>query len=63
MAGLTLAQAEAKLAQYLTAEEAVLLGQEVTIGDKKMTRADLSAIQDGIKLWNSRCISLSRAGG
>lgn len=54
MAGITLAQAEAQLALYLAAEQAVLTGQAYTIGGRSLTRADLSSIQDGIKLWNDR---------
>lgn len=64
MAGITLAQAEAKLAQYLAAEEAVLLGQQYQIGERMLRRADLGAIQKGIDLWNQRVQQLSaRAGG
>lgn len=54
MAGITLAQAEAKLDEYLTAESKVLLGQEYRIGDRSLTRADLSAIRDGIEIWDRR---------
>jgi len=65
MAGLTLAQAEAKLAQYLAAEEAVLLGQRVKINtggvDREVTRADLEMIQKGVELWNARVLQLTRA--
>ena len=63
MAGLTLEQAEARLTKYLTAEEAILTNQKIKFGEKEITRADLPAIQDGIKLWNGRCQSLSRSGG
>jgi len=63
MAGLTLAQAEAKLTQYLDAEEAILTNQKIKFGEKEITRADLPAIQDGISVWNRRIQSLSRSGG
>lgn len=59
MAGITLAQAEARLAAYLAAEEAVLANQSYTIGDRTFTRADLAKIQDGIITWDSRVKSLS----
>ena len=59
MAGITLEQAQAKLAQYLAAEEAVLLGQQYTINNRSLTRADLRAIQEGIDTWNKRVESLS----
>ena len=62
MAGITLAQAEAKLAEYLAAETAVLAGQDVTIDGTRFTRADLAAVQKGVDVWNSRAIGLSRTG-
>lgn len=67
MAGLTLEIAEARLTEYLNAEAAVLENQAVEIDSggirKKLTRADLPAIQAGIKLWQERCDSLSRNSG
>lgn len=59
MAGLTLAQAEARLQQYLAAEEAVLTGQSYTIAGRSLTRADLADIQKGIEIWNSRAVTLA----
>lgn len=58
MPGITLAQAEAQLALYLEAEQTVLTGQSYTIGGRSLTRADLAAIQDGIRIWNERATSL-----
>lgn len=64
MSGITLAQAEAQLAAYLAAETAVLAGQSYEISNRKLTRADLVAIQFGIKTWNERVSTLSaRARG
>lgn len=63
MAGITLAQADAKLTQYLAAEEAILTGQRVVINNKELTRADLKAVQEGVRLWESRVARLSRTGG
>lgn len=67
MAGITLAQAEARLTQYLTAEEAVLSGQAYRLNtggiDRMVTRADLEFIQKGIDIWNSRAKSLAIADG
>lgn len=60
MAGITLAQAEAQLAAYLAAETAVLAGQAYEIAGRRLTRADLQAIQAGIDSWNQRVSSLSR---
>lgn len=64
MAGITLEQAQAKLDSYLAAEEAVLTGQQYEISGRKLTRADLTAIQEGIKIWDERVKTLdSRAVG
>lgn len=67
MAGLTLAQAEAQLAKYLTAEEAVLSGQSYRLDaggtSRWVTRADLEFIQAGITIWDGRCKRLSRSTG
>lgn len=59
MAGITLAQAEAQLAKYLAAEEAVLGGQAYEINGRMLRRADLEAIQAGIKLWDQRAKELA----
>lgn len=61
MAGITQAQAEAQLALYLAAEQAVLTNQSYEIAGRKLTRADLASIQEGIKIWNDRAITLSNA--
>lgn len=63
MAGITLAQAEAQLALYLAAESKVLNGQSVEIAGRKLTRADLGAIQTGISSWNDRVRQLTAAAG
>jgi hypothetical protein len=64
MAGLDLTTCEAKLAEYLAAESAVLAGQRITLtgvnGGRDLTRADLAAIQQGITLWNTRVQQLAR---
>ncbi|HAM41695.1 MAG TPA: hypothetical protein DCP69_10255 [Candidatus Omnitrophica bacterium] len=65
MAGITLEQAEAKLAQYMAAEEAVLTGQSYRLNtgatERELKRADLASIQQGIRLWEGRIARLSRA--
>ena len=60
MAGITLAQAEAKLAEYLTAETAILAGQSVSMNGRALTRADLNAVHAGIETWNRRVQQLDR---
>lgn len=62
MAGITQAQADAQLTAYLAAESAVLAGQSYELNGRKVTRADLAAIQTGIKIWNQRAQSLARGG-
>ncbi|TAK45249.1 MAG: hypothetical protein EPO27_10540 [Betaproteobacteria bacterium] len=62
MAGITLAQAEAKLAAYLDAETAVLSGQEYTIGSRRLRRADLAEIREGVTFWNGKVAELSNGG-
>ena len=59
MAGITLAQAEAKLAEYLAAETAVLSGQSVSMEGRSLTRANLDLIQRGIETWDGRVKSIS----
>jgi hypothetical protein len=61
MAGITLAQAEAKLAEYLAAETKVLAGQKVEIDGQSLARADLETIQAGIDAWNKRVQNLAAA--
>lgn len=63
MAGITLAQAEAKLAEYLAAETKILTGQRVEIDGKSLTRANLETIQAGIATWDRRVKELSAGAG
>ena len=60
MAGITPEQANTQLNLYLDAEQKVLAGQRVRIGDKDLTRADLEFIQKGITIWNARVNELER---
>lgn len=59
MAGLTLAQAEARLQLYLDAEAKVLAKQSYAIGDRNLTLADLAEIQTGIATWDARVKELA----
>ncbi len=63
MAGITLAQAEARLDEYLAAESAVLGGQSYQIGSRQLTRADLKDIRDGIAYWENKVQRLSQTSG
>lgn len=63
MAGITLAQAEAKLADVQTAIEAVLeRGQSYTIGNRTFTRASLKDLQDLEKYYDGLVKRLSAGG-
>jgi len=62
MAAITLAQAQAKLAEYLAAESAVLFGQDYTIGSRRLRRADLDLIRSGRKEWEAKVSALEDGG-
>lgn len=62
MAGITLTDAEAKLAEYLSAESTVLSGQAYSISGRSFTRANLKEIRDGISYWEAKVKSLDRGG-
>ncbi len=59
MAGLTLAQAEAKLAEWLEADTKVAEGQSYSIGSRQLTRADAKEIRENIDYWNTKCAALA----
>lgn len=42
------------LAQYLTAEAALLAGKEITFQDRKLRMEDLPAIREGRREWERR---------
>lgn len=53
MAGITFELADARLQQYIAAETAVLNGQAYEFADgRKLQRADLDAIRQGIGYWS-----------
>jgi hypothetical protein len=63
MAGITLAQAEATLAEYQAAETKALAGQSYSIntgsGSRTLTRANLKDIREGITYWHGMVQKLS----
>lgn len=64
MAGFTVEQAQAQLDAYLAAERAALSGQSYEIAGRKLTRANLREIREGIDYWSQRVGTLtSRASG
>jgi len=62
MAGITLAQAEAKLALWIAADDAVAKSQSYRVGDRTLTRADADLIDKRIDKWDRRVKRLSRGG-
>ncbi len=60
MAGITLAQAEAQLATWLSANTAVASGQSYTIGSRQLTRVDAKEIREQLDYWDSKVKELSR---
>ncbi len=64
MAGITLAQAEAKLALWMQAEEALAVSQSYSIevdgSRRELVRADLKEIAQRIEYWNSKVVQFSR---
>jgi hypothetical protein len=59
MAGITLAQAEAQLTLWIAASAAVASGQEYTIGDRTLRRADAGEVLSQIKFWQSYVVRLT----
>lgn len=62
MAGITLVQAEAKLAEWLAADTAVASGQSYTIGGRQLSRAQAAEIRNNITFWDERVQKLNRGG-
>ena len=60
MAGITLAQAEAKLTVWLAAEEACSVNQSYKINDRELTRADLKEIAARVEYWDGKVKKLTR---
>lgn len=59
MAGITLAQAEAKLTLYLDALDKIVLKQKVEIDGQSLTRANLADVQTAITYWDEKVKTLS----
>lgn len=57
-----LERAKKRLSLYYKAEEAILTGQEYTLGSKRLRRADLADVQAMIKKLEKEVQSL-KAGG
>jgi len=59
MAGITLAQASAKLTLWLAADDALATGRSYKINDREVTRSET---QQQIVFWNNMVKSLSSGG-
>lgn len=59
MAGISLAQAEAKLQLYLDAVDKIILKQRVEIDGQSLTRANLVDVQAAIEYWDAKVKTLS----
>ena len=62
MAGITLAQAEAKLAEWLAADTAVASGQAYSISGRSLNRANAREIRENIVFWDKQVKRLTRGG-
>jgi hypothetical protein len=61
MAGLTLADAEARLADWLLADAAVADNQTYSIAGRSLSRADAKEIRENIQYWNDWCKELAES--
>ena len=61
MAGITKEQAEAKLQTWMEAEEKIASGQGYSIGDRRLTRADLYTVRGDIEYWDNKVKELEVA--
>lgn len=62
MSGITLAQAQARLAAWLEADAAVANGQSYTISGHTMTRANAREIRENIVFWDRQVKRLTSGG-
>lgn len=63
MAGITIAQAQAKLAAWLAADDAIAAGQSYSIGGRSLTRVNAAEIRNNIEFWERKVIRLSNGTG
>ncbi len=61
MAAWTLAQAQAKVVEWMAAESKVAEGQAYSIAGRMMTRADLREIREQIKFWAGEVAKLEKS--
>lgn len=61
MAGITLAQAQAKLALWMEADERVAAGQSYTIAGRSLSRVNATEIRDNIDYWEAKVRQIESA--
>jgi hypothetical protein len=59
MAGITLAQAQAQLDNWIAADQAVSRKQSYRIGERQLTFADAAEVTNKIDYWNRKVVELS----
>lgn len=57
---ITLEKAQEMVATYIAAEECVLTGQQYSIGDRSLTRANLAEIVKQREKWEMVCARLEK---
>lgn len=62
VAGITFADAQAHLDEWMAADLAVAKGQSYTIAGRSLTRADAEDIRANIEFWDRQVKRLSRGG-
>ena len=60
VAAWTLEEARESLKRWLDADAAVATGQEYTIGERSLTRADAATIAQRIKFWKNEVETLEK---
>jgi hypothetical protein len=64
MAGITQAEADAKLTLWMGSDDAVATGQAYQLpGGRSLTRADVREIRTNISYWDQKVKELSVSGG
>jgi hypothetical protein len=63
MAGITLAQAQAKLDAWMAADDAVASGQSYSVGGRSLTRANAAEIRNNIEFWERKVQRLASGRG
>lgn len=62
MAGITLAQAQAKLTSSMAAYDSALSAQSYSIGSRSKANANLDALERAVNFWEAKVKELTRGG-